>query len=652
MRALMASLRIKSKMLVLAGLSTVGFAVLGAIVAYQAHIADRAMELRDIGEARADGLRELDTLLLQMRRFEKDFLLRRDEREVGRHAAAVGNVDKAVAHLRALSTDANRPTYDQVASGVAAYAKAFGELVAAMKALGLNQNEGAQAAMRRAVQTAEAELNKLGRDDIVVTVLQLHRNEKDFQLRETQAEADAHARNAVRLGELLAASGLDAAQRTMLAGHAAEYVKSFGDLVRLTLEKNAKTSELSRAFAAVEPIIEKLLEVEKADIDRAMGEVARQLDLARWILWVSMAAIAAVVVLLSLLISGYIANPIGQITAQMDRLGKGDTDIAVDVTGKDEVADMGRSLIVFRDNLVAQRELEAQAARQQQVQLERAQRVAAITDEFQASVSKVLDTTSKSVVALETTAQDLTRISATAQELSVAAAAGSNEASSNVQTVAAATEELTASIKEISRQIARSSESANRTADLAASSEVRVRELSEVAVRIGDVVKLINSIASQTNLLALNATIEAARAGDAGKGFAVVANEVKALASQTAKATDEIGAQVTAIQEKTGGVVTAMADIGVAIRGISEMTATVASAVEEQTAATQEIGRNVEQAAQGVEETNKAITGVRSAAEETGTASGGVQQASGDVAAQADALAKRVTLFLEAVRAA
>lgn len=219
------------------------------------------------------------------------------------------------------------------------------------------------------------------------------------------------------------------------------------------------------------------------------------LDLARRILWVAMAAIAAVVVLLGLLVSGYIANPIAQITAQMDRLGKGDTDIAVDIEGKDEVADMGRSLIVFRDNLVAQRELEAQAARQQQAQLERAQRVAAITDEFQTSVAKVLDTTTKSVAALETTAQDLTRISATAQELSAAAAAGSNEASSNVQTVAAATEELTASIKEISRQIARSSESANKTADLAASSEVRVRELSEVAVRIGDVVKMINSIA-------------------------------------------------------------------------------------------------------------------------------------------------------------
>jgi methyl-accepting chemotaxis protein len=652
MRAFLARLKIRRKLLLLAGISVAGFAVLGAMVGYQTRIADRANEMRDLGEARADGLREFDTLLLQMRRHEKDFLLRRDEREIARHREAVGNVGKAISHLKGLAGPESAPIYDQLAVSIAVYAKTFDELAATMTSLGLNQNLGQQAVMRRAVQTAETELNKLGRDAVVVLVLQLRRHEKDFQLRETQNEVDAHARDAGRLGALLAAAGLEPAQQRQIEANTNEYVASFAEFVRLTFAKNQRNGELSRTFAAVEPIVDRLLQMEKADIERTMAAAAEQLRLARVILWAAMAAITMVVVLLSLLVAGYIAGPIAQITAQMNRLGSGDVDIAVDVIGKDEVADMGRSLIVFRDNLVAQRELEAQAARQQMAQLERAQRVASITDEFQSGVAEVLDTTSKSVSDLESTARNLTRISATAQDLSIAAAAGSNEASSNVQTVASATEELTASIKEISRQIAASSENANRTAELAATSEARVRELSEVAERIGDVVKLINSIASQTNLLALNATIEAARAGDAGKGFAVVANEVKTLASQTAKATDEIGAQVSAIQEKTGGVVRAMSDIGVAVRGISEMTATVASAVEEQTAATQEIGRNVEQAAQGVEETNRAITGVRSAAEETGTASNGVLSASGQVATQADALSKRVTAFLDAVRAA
>ncbi len=652
MRALLSKLKIRRKLLVLAGISAAGFAILGAIVAYQARITDNATQMRDLGEARADGLREFDTLLLQLRRYEKDFLLRRDEREVTRHGEAVKNVEKAIGHLRGLAGPQTAPVYDKLSAGVGAYAKAFDELVATMRNLGLNQNLGQQATMRRAVQTAEAELNKLGRDAVLVLVLQLRRHEKDFQLRETQNEADAHARDSARLTSLLAASGLDPAQAGQIEGYTKEYLAAFAGFVRLTFERNERTAAMSRAFAAVEPIIDQLLEIEKTDIERSMSEVAGQLALARTILWTAIVAITVLVVLLSLLIAGYIAGPIAQITAQMNRLGSGDTDISVDIQGKDEIADMGRSLIVFRDNLVAQRELEAQAARQQQAQIERAQKVASITQEFQSGVTEVLDTTSKSVADLQSTAQNLTRISSTAQDLSVAAAAGSNEASSNVQTVASATEELTASIKEISRQIAASSENANRTAELASASEVRVRELSEVADRIGDVVKLINSIASQTNLLALNATIEAARAGDAGKGFAVVANEVKTLASQTAKATEEIGAQVTAIQEKTGGVVTAMSDIGVAVRAISEMTATVASAVEEQTAATQEIGRNVEQAAQGVEETNRAITGVRSAAEETGVASGGVLTASQQVATQADALSRRVSTFLDAVRSA
>lgn len=652
MRALLSMLKIRKKLLLLAGLSAAGFAVLGIIVAYQARITDNATHMRDLGEARAGGLREFDSLMLQLRRYEKDFLLRRDEREVTRHGEAVKNVEKAIAHLRGLAGPQTAPAYDRLSAGVVAYAKAFDELVATMRNLGLNQNLGQQAVMRRAVQTAEAELTKLGRDSVLVLVLQLRRHEKDFQLRETQNEADAHARDSARLVALLAASGLEAEQARLIEGHTKEYVAAFGGFVRLTLERKERTAAMSRAFAAVEPIIDQLLETEKADIERSMSEVAGRLALARTILWTAIVAITVLVVLLSLLIAGYIAGPIAQITAQMNRLGSGDTDISVDIQGEDEIAEMGRSLIIFRDNLVAQRELEAQAARQQQAQLARAQKVASITQEFQSGVTEVLDTTSKSVADLQSTAQNLTRISSNAQDLSVAAAAGSNEASSNVQTVASATEELTASIKEISRQISASSENANRTAELASASEVRVRELSEVADRIGDVVKLINSIASQTNLLALNATIEAARAGDAGKGFAVVANEVKTLASQTAKATEEIGAQVAAIQEKTSGVVTAMSDIGVAVRAISEMTATVASAVEEQTAATQEIGRNVEQAAQGVEETNRAITGVRSAAEETGEASGGVLSASQQVASQAEALSRRVSTFLEAVRAA
>ncbi|MBI3506368.1 MAG: HAMP domain-containing protein [Proteobacteria bacterium] len=652
MRALLANFRIKSKLLLLAGISIAGFALIGGIVAYQESVTGRATEMREVGEARATGLLALDSLMLQLRRHEKDFLLRRDLKYAASHGEAVAEVGKALARLKGMSSSANMAGYDRLSAGVSVYAKTFESLVATMKELGLNQNEGQQAVMRAAVRDAEESLNKLGQDPIVILVLQLRRNEKDFQLRETQAEVDAHMANTAKLKALLANASFDPTQRQKIEAETDQYAKSFADLVRLAFERNAKTAELSKDYTAVDSEIEKVLANERADIAKSLDAVATQLALARTVLWTAVAAVAGVVIVLSLLIAGFIATPITQITRQMERLGGGDVEIAADVVGKDEVAEMGRSLLVFRDNLVAQRELEAQAARQQQAQLERAQRVAAITDEFQTGVAEVLDTTSKSVSALEVTAKDLTRISSNAQELSVAAATGSNEASSNVQTVAAATEELTASIKEISRQIATSSESANRTATLAASSETRVRELSEVAVRIGDVVKLINSIASQTNLLALNATIEAARAGDAGKGFAVVANEVKTLASQTAKATEEIGAQVTAIQEKTGGVVTAMADIGVAIRGISEMTATIASAVEEQTAATQEIGRNVEQAAQGVEETNRAITGVRSAAEETGVASGGVLRASGDVAGQADALSKRVTLFLDAVRAA
>jgi methyl-accepting chemotaxis protein len=645
-------LPIKTNLSLLATISVIGFTVIGGTIAYQARVNDEAQMARTAAVQRGAEFQMLDDAMADIRRLQRDFILRRDFSIAGRTSTTIRQARTTIQTLSASADPGVVPMFAELGTLAERYGRTFDELVSTMRRLGLNENEGQQGRMRAAIRDAEAALNQLDLGKIVVSLLQLRRHEKDFQLRETSAPVDAHAAEMAKLKALLAAADIPAQRRTELTALADGYAGTFGEIVASVNARNVKIAELDGLTRSMEPVAAQIHASER-NASAAAGEaIAAQLDFVARLLWTTIATTLLASIGASLLIGRSIARPITDITRQMQRLGEGETDLAIEAKGRNEIAEMGRSLLIFRDNLVAQRRLEAESQAARQSQVARAQRIAELTTEFQAGVVEILDTTARAAGEMESTARSLTQISSTARELSINAAAGANEASTNVQTVASAAEELTASIREISRQVSASSQSAGRTTTLAADSEARVRELNDVAMRIGDVVKLINSIAAQTNLLALNATIEAARAGDAGKGFAVVANEVKALASQTAKATEEIGAQISAIQERTNGVVGAMSEIGGAIRGISEMTSSVASAIEEQTAATQEIGRNVEQAAAGVEETNRAIAGVRNASEETGMASGGVLDASTQVAAQAEALGKRVRIFLEAVRAA
>jgi len=348
-----------------------------------------------------------------------------------------------------------------------------------------------------------------------------------------------------------------------------------------------------------------------------------------------------------------IVPPILGMTSAMTRLAGGDHGVEIPaVDKKDEIGLMARAVLVFKENMIKAKELAANEAEELKARMARAKRVEALTDRFDADVSMVLKTVASASTELQTTA---TSMSGTAEETSrqaTAVAAATEQAATNVQTVASATEELSSSVGEISRQVAQSAKIAQKAVDEATQTNATIQGLSEVADKIGDVVQLINDIASQTNLLALNATIEAARAGDAGKGFAVVASEVKSLANQTAKATEEIGAQIAAIQSSSNQAVSAIKGIGATIVEISDITTSIASAVEEQSAATQDIARNVQQAAAGTSEVSANIVGVTQAAGETGAAAQQVLSASGELSQQSETLRGQVETFLSAIKAA
>jgi len=275
-----------------------------------------------------------------------------------------------------------------------------------------------------------------------------------------------------------------------------------------------------------------------------------------------------------------------------------------------------------------------------------------LADSFEGAVGQIIETVSSASNELEASAGTLSSTAERSQQLATRVAAASEEASTNVQSVASATEELSSSVNEISRQVQESARMASEAVGQARNTTGRVSELSKAASRIGDVVELINTIAGQTNLLALNATIEAARAGEAGRGFAVVASEVKALAEQTAKATGEIGQQISGIQAATQDSVTAIKEISGTIERLSEISSTIAAAVEEQGAATQEISRNVQQAAQGTHEVSSNISDVQRGASETGSASSQVLSASKMLSGDSNRLRLEVGKFLNSVRAA
>jgi methyl-accepting chemotaxis protein len=275
-----------------------------------------------------------------------------------------------------------------------------------------------------------------------------------------------------------------------------------------------------------------------------------------------------------------------------------------------------------------------------------------VASTFEANIGQVVETVAAASTQLEASARTLTSTAETTVGLSAKVAAASDEASTNVQAVAAATEELGSCITEISRQVQDSAKISQDAVGRAQRTDSRINELSEAALRIGDVVKLITAIAEQTNLFALNATIEAARAGEAGRGFAVVAQEVKALAAQTAGATEEIGTQISGMQTATQQSVADIKEIGTTIGRISQIAAIIAAAVEEQGAATKEIARNVQQAAHGAQGVASNIADVKQVAGETGSASAHVLAAAGSLSAEGNTLRNAVDTFLATVRAA
>ncbi|MEI6557359.1 MAG: methyl-accepting chemotaxis protein [Rhodospirillaceae bacterium] len=455
-----------------------------------------------------------------------------------------------------------------------------------------------------------------------------------------------------------AAGGAARDRASALEGGVGKYRKALEDVLEM-IDSDPATALAMLAHivdieAALQKQVDDMTEAEKGTVASVKGATTASANRALSILLLAGLFAYALSFLVSRLLAEVIHRGISGTTTVMAQLAAGDLEVEIPHRSRgDEVGAMARAVEVFKTNAQEMAGLRAEQERsRQQAEAEKRRLMTRLADQFESSVKAVVSAVSSSAHQMQSTAAALAAAADQSSRQSQAVAAAADQASSNVQTVAAATEELTASVSEISRRVTESSRMAVAAVDEANRTNATITSLSEAAQKIGEVVQLINDIASQTNLLALNATIEAARAGEAGKGFAVVASEVKNLANQTARATDDIQAQVGQMQSVTGTAVEAIRGIGGTIRVMSEISATIASAVEQQGAAIQEIARNVTEAARGTEEVSGNIGGINQAAGEARRMAGEALGAAKDLSRQSDILSREVDGFTLRVRSA
>jgi methyl-accepting chemotaxis protein len=658
MRSVRFQLRLTHKIAAIGFVGVIGLAAVGLIYQQGMWAQDAVRKVAEDARAILGLTKRISIEMLEARRDEKNFLLRKQESYVKHHAQLSGAIGRDFDELKAMVKSAG---YSALAEQISvihdafeSYANDFAVLAIVQTKIGLNETSGLSGSLRKAVDIVEAGVSEINDPKLTGRLLTMRRHEKDFMLWRDERYAGEFKKAVVAFSALLMEMDLPYDVQEKLSLNLDKYSRDFAGWVAAAQQVMRSDADLTTTFQSLEPKLVAAI----AEIDRLSGMAdASERDLrdAMKMRMVSALALAALAMcMLSFLLGRAISQPISAMTAALTRLAAGDFNIALPAESRrDEIGEMAGAARVFKDNMIETERLRAEQLADQQAQsIQRRDERLRLASGFQDAVGSIVDKVSSEATELEAAASTLTRTAEATLELSGVVSGASGEASSNIQSVAAATGEMTSSVEEIGRQVVHSRKIAQSAVEHARTTDARITALSQAAGRIGEVVQLITGIAEQTNLLALNATIEAARAGEAGRGFAIVAQEVKALAAQTAKATDEIGKQILGMQSATQESVDAIKEIGAVILQISDVSGVIAAAVEEQGAATREIARNVQMASDGAGRVGSAIADVHQGAADTGSASGQVLSSAQSLSNQASQLKLEVESFLASIRAA